>query len=64
MAFLEKCWDTSQREKMQQHLDTNACHSSKNALTLNPRATVEEGIKVRAFLEKCQDTCRRKKIRE
>jgi hypothetical protein len=46
---------------MQQHLDTNARHSSKNALTLNPRATVEEGIEVRAFLEKCRDTSQRKK---
>jgi hypothetical protein len=36
---------------MQQHLDPNTSHSSENALTLNPEAAVEEGIKVRVFLK-------------
>jgi hypothetical protein len=36
---------------MQQCLGTHARHSSKNALTLNPKTAVEEDIKVRAFLK-------------
>jgi hypothetical protein len=36
---------------MQQRHNTNARHSSKSALILNPRAAVEEVIEVRAFLE-------------
>ena len=63
-AFSKKCRDTSQREKMQQHLGTNARHSSKNGLSLNPKVAVEEGIEGRTFLEKCQGMSQREKMLE